>query len=65
MRYDATEGCHLYIPQMEGWGENLVGLFPGGLTGVRIAHNPSGDPSAEGDPLAMVRVANRLVRFCE
>jgi len=65
MRYDATEGCHLYIPQMEGWGENLVGLFPGGLTGVRIAHNPAGAPSAKGDPLAMVRVANRLVRFCE
>ncbi len=63
MRYDATEGCHLYIPQMEGWGENLVALFPGGITGVRVAHNPS-NSAAQGDPTAMARVVNRLTAFC-
>lgn len=64
MRYDASEGCRLYIPQMIGWGDNLVALFPGGLTGVRIAHNPPDDTTAAGDPAAMARVANRLTRFC-
>ncbi len=64
MRYDATEGCKLYIPEMVGWGDNSVSLFPGGLTAVRVAHNPSADTSNAGDPAAMARVANRLTRFC-
>jgi CubicO group peptidase (beta-lactamase class C family) len=64
MRYDAMEGCQLYIPQMIGWGDNLVALFPGGLTGVRIAHNPPDDTTGQGDPEAMARVANRLTSFC-
>ncbi len=64
LRYNASEGCRLYIPQMIGWGDNLVALFPGGLTGIRIAHNPADDTSAEGDSLAMARAANRLTAFC-
>jgi len=64
MRYDATEGCNLYIPQMIGWGDNLVALFPGGLTGVRVAHNPPDDESGDGDSVAMARVANRITNFC-
>ena len=64
MRYDAFEGCKLYIPQMIGWGDNLVALFPGGLTGVRIARNPPDDESGDGDAAAMARVANHLTRFC-
>jgi len=62
LRYDARGGCRLYIPQMEGWGENLVGLFPGGLTGIRIAHAPA--ETGESDPLAMVRVVDGLAPFC-
>ena len=65
LRYNASEGCRLYIPQMIGWGDNLVALFPGGLTGIRIAHNPADDTAAEGDNLAMARVANRLTAFCQ
>lgn len=64
LRYDARGGCRLYIPQMVGWGGNLVGLFPGGLTGIRIAHAPAGAKDGEGDPLAMVRVADKLAPFC-
>jgi hypothetical protein len=62
LRYNALGGCRLYIPQMEGWGENLVGLFPGGLTAIRIAHAPG--ESGETDPLAMVRVVDGLSAFC-
>jgi hypothetical protein len=64
IRYDANEGCKLYIPQMLGWGSNTVALYPGGLTGIRIAHLPS-DSTTTDDPTPMARVANRLVSFCE
>lgn len=62
-RYDATEGCKLYIPQMIGWGSNSVTLYPGGLTGIRIAHVPA-DSATSDDPTPMARVANRLAPFC-
>jgi CubicO group peptidase (beta-lactamase class C family) len=64
MRYDATGGCKLYIPQMVGWGDNLVALFPGGLTGIRIAHNHPNDSAHKSDPTAMARVADRIEGFC-
>ncbi len=64
MRYDANEGCKLYIPQMLGWGSDSVTLYPGGLTGIRIARLPA-DSTATDDPTPMARVANRLVPFCE
>jgi len=61
IRYDALEGCKLYIPQMLGWGSNTVALYPGGITGIRIAHL---EADSTDDPTPMARVANRLVRFC-
>ena len=64
LRYDARGGCRLYIPQMEGWGGNLVGLFPGGLTGIRIAHAPPDGGAGERDPLAMVRVVDGIAPVC-
>ncbi len=63
VRYDANEGCKLRIPQMLGWGSDSVTLYPGGLTGIRIAHVPA-DSTATDDPTPMARVANRLVPFC-
>ncbi len=65
MRYDAAGGCKLYIPQMVGWGENLVALFPDGLTGIRIAHDPPNDSASERDPTSMARVADGLEAFCK
>jgi hypothetical protein len=64
LRYDATEGCKLYVPQMEGWGTDIVTLYPGGVTAILIAHQSSDDPTRY-DPLPMARVANRLVPFCK
>ena len=63
IRYDSPEGCKLYIPQMLGWGSNIVALYPGGITAIRIAHVPAG--AAQPDTTPMTRVANRLARFCE
>ena len=63
LRYDATEGCKLYVPEMEGWGSNVVTLYPGGVTTIQIAHQPS-DATVADDPIPMARVVNRLVPFC-
>jgi Beta-lactamase len=65
MRYDAIEGCKLYLPQMLGWGGNIVALYPGGLTGIRIARSPPDKSAQQGDTTAMAAVANRLARFCD
>ena len=63
IRYDAAAGCKLYVPQMLGWGSNTVALYPGGLTGIRIAHAAA--DSGSDDPTPMARVADRLARFCD
>jgi len=63
IRYDAREGCKLYIPQMVGWGSNLVALYPGGLTAMHLAHLAS-DSTVTDDPTLMANVANRLAPFC-
>ncbi len=64
MRYDAVEGCHLYLPQMLGWGGNIVALYPGKLTGIRVARSPPERFAAQNETTAMAVVANRLVPFC-
>jgi hypothetical protein len=64
MRYEATEGCSLLLPQMLGWGGNVVALFPGGLTGIRIARSAPERFAAQTETTAMAVVANRLARFC-
>lgn len=62
-RYDADETCKLYLPAMEGWGDNIVALMPNGMTGIRLAKNWDGN-EASGDYSGMADVANRLDRFC-
>jgi CubicO group peptidase (beta-lactamase class C family) len=61
--FDSEEGCRLYIPQMLGWGGNIVSLMPGGVTGIRLAK--SGQSSGVFDTFGMMKVGDRLVRFCE
>jgi hypothetical protein len=63
-RFNSSEGCRLYIPEMHGWGGNIVSLMPGGLTGIRLSKNWEGG-DAVNDTTAMMTVANRLARFCK
>ena len=63
-RYDATQGCRLYLPVMEGWGGNLVALLPGRLTALQLA-KAAEDESGWGERVvALATVGNRLVDFC-
>jgi hypothetical protein len=63
-RYDSPDGCQLYIPEMHGWGGNIVALMPGGLTGIRLSKNWEGG-DAVNDTTGMMTVANRLAGFCK
>jgi CubicO group peptidase (beta-lactamase class C family) len=62
--FDSEEGCSLYVPQMQGWGGNIVSLMPGGLTGIRLAKSRPQSTEAF-DATRMINVGDRLVRFCE
>jgi CubicO group peptidase (beta-lactamase class C family) len=58
------EGCPLYIPEMQGWGGNIVSLMPDNLTGIRLAKNwvlNNGVFNTAG----MMAVGDRLGRFCQ
>jgi CubicO group peptidase (beta-lactamase class C family) len=61
-RFEAG-GCGLYVPEMQGWGGNIVALMPGGLTGIRIA-GAIGDTRAVDDTTGMMRAGHALAPFC-
>jgi hypothetical protein len=63
-RYGGPDGCELWLPEMRGWGGNLVSLMPGGLTGFRLAKNWDGE-GAVTDTSGMHEVGDRLAGFCD
>lgn len=62
-RHDSDEGCDVYIPEMVGWGGNLVALMPEGITGIRLGKNWD-ERSAASDSSGMRHIGDRLARFC-
>jgi CubicO group peptidase (beta-lactamase class C family) len=57
-------GCFTWVPEMSGYGGNLVTLMPNGMTGIRLADAYRGSPGqyeAEG----MARLADSLEPFCD
>jgi hypothetical protein len=63
VRFNSEEGCRLFVPEMHGWGGNIVSLMPGGLTGLRLAKNWEFTYSIF-DTTGMIAVGDRLARFC-
>jgi hypothetical protein len=61
--FQSHEKCQVLYPVMEGWGGNLVALFPDGLTAVRVA-KASEDDARSSDPSDMAVVADRIGPFC-
>jgi hypothetical protein len=61
--FQAGERCQILYPVMEGWGGNLIALFPQGLTAIRLAKARS-DDDRSGDPTDMAVAADRLEAFC-
>jgi hypothetical protein len=62
--YISPAGCKLYYPQMQGWGGTVVALFPGKITGVRIAKIAEDDTGAASSTFGMASVADYLTNFC-
>ena len=58
------DGCELRYPVMEGWGGNLVALFPNGMTAIRIDKADEHDEASSDDPSSMALVADRIRPFC-
>jgi hypothetical protein len=61
--YSSLQGCKLYYPQMEGWGGTVITLFPGNLTGIRIAKIPEDDTHIASATSGMAAVADQLQSF--
>jgi hypothetical protein len=61
--YTTPRGCKLYYPQMEGWGGTVVALFPGKLTGIRIAKIWEDDTHTASATSGMAIVADQLASF--
>jgi len=57
--FRARDGVIHRIPTMNGYGGNVVALFPNGMTGLRFAHDIGGDERWSLDGLAHVAEAIR------
>jgi CubicO group peptidase (beta-lactamase class C family) len=62
--FRTPEGCLIYIPEMHGYGGNIVSLMPNNITGIRLAKNWD-ESRWVFDTAGMLRVGNRLGRFCQ
>ena len=63
MPYIAEAGCYVSIPEMMGYGGNLVTLMPNGMVGIRLADANEG-ASQQYDAENMAALADSLRSFC-
>ncbi len=61
--FEASEGCEVHLPKMQGWGGNLVTLMSRHTVGIRIA-GASSPPEGFQSAVGQARVAEQLVPFC-
>ena len=64
MPFRSQGGCFVRIPEMMGYGGNLIALMPNGMTGIRLADANEGSPG-QYDGESMARLADNLVPFCQ
>jgi len=62
--YRSSESCELYFPEMLGWGGTIVALFPGRVTGIRIAKIRENESSNAGAAAGMAAAADQLHALC-
>ena len=60
--FRARSGELHHVPCMLGYGGNGVVLMPNGVTGIRLAHDPSTADDV-WDPTALIRIADELRPF--
>ncbi len=64
MPYRGQQRCDVMIPEMMGFGGNLVTLMPNGMTGIRLADADDGSYGM-WDGENMAALADNLRSFCE
>ena len=64
MPYRARGGCFQWIPEMVGYGGNLVTLMPNGMTAIRLSDS-SEDAPGYAEAETMADVADRIRPFCK
>ena len=64
MPYIGEAGCYVAIPEMMGYGGNLVTLMPNGMVGIRLADANEG-ASQQYDAENMAALADSLRPFCQ
>ena len=63
MPFRGSGDCLVWIPEMLGFGGNVVTLMPNGMTGIRLSDAYRGSPGqSEGE--SMARLADSLEPFC-
>ena len=62
--YSSVHGCKGYYPQMEGWGGTVFALFPGKITGIRVAKIWEDGAVTASESGGMAAVADHLEDFC-
>jgi hypothetical protein len=63
MPYQGKGGCLLHIPEMMGYGGNLITLMPNGMVGIRLADAYEG-ASGQYDAENMAALADSLRPIC-
>jgi hypothetical protein len=56
-------GCRANVPQMQGWGGDVVALLPNGMIAFRIAHDAEEAPDSE-EMERLLRAAHAARSFC-
>jgi hypothetical protein len=63
MPYGGAGGCFVWIPEMLGYGGNIIALMPNGMIGIRLSDAYEGSADQyEGETMA--RLADHVEPFC-
>ena len=61
--YRGAAGCFVWIPEMLGYGGNIIALMPNGMIGIRLSDAYEGS-SGQYEGESMACLADRLETFC-
>ena len=61
--YRSRSGHVHHVPCMLGYGGNHVVLMPNGITGLRLAHDPTSADDVHWDPTALMRIGDEVRPF--
>ncbi|MFP6743894.1 MAG: serine hydrolase, partial [Alphaproteobacteria bacterium] len=64
MPFRGNRGCFVWIPEMLGFGGNIIALMPNGMIAIRLSDDYKG-ASGQYEGESMARLADHIEPFCE